>query len=78
MDKKLVIKKDNEIQECIELQRKLVNEKGYPHFAPSSGVCWKCNRNIYQNYQIEDRISNGETGQSLVTGCPHCNRSYCD
>lgn len=68
-----------------------------PHFAPGSGRCWKCNRDIYR--KIGWKIENGRaievpldspdakhfTGvtveraaTSLVTGCPHCHRSYCD
>lgn len=78
-------------------QEKYCNEKDYPHFAPKSGVCWKCNRNIYE--QIGWKVENGrgiqvsldskelrhttgitveKAGKELVTGCPHCSRSYCD
>ncbi|WP_027633352.1 hypothetical protein [Clostridium hydrogeniformans] len=67
-----------EIRNCMRIQKELCEEKGYPNFAPSSGTCWKCNRNIYQSYQIRERKSIGETGERLVTGCPHCFRSYCD
>lgn len=74
----LTKKTDEQISECIEKQERLCREKDYPDFAPRSGVCWKCNRNIYQNYKIGERESNGKTGESLVTGCPHCFRSYCD
>ena len=80
-----------------EAQKKYCEEKGLPYFAPSSGYCWKCNRNIYE--QIGWKVENGrnievplnskelthKTGitveraeESLITGCPHCNRSYCD
>ena len=73
------------------------NEKGYPHFAPESGRCWRCNRNIYE--QVGWKVDNGRwvqvsldspelklttgidverAGKELVTGCPHCHRSYCD
>ena len=60
-----------------------------PHFAPESGRCWKCHRNIYEpwtrmekNYLGEEReVTTGVTVEratkSLVTGCPHCHRSYC-
>jgi len=75
---KLVQKTSEEINNCREAQAKYCAEKGHPHFAPGSGICWKCNRNIYQNYETNGRISAGKTGESLVTGCPHCYRSYCD
>lgn len=80
-----------------EAQEKYCKEKNYPHFAPASGRCWKCNRNIYE--QIGWKVEYGrriqvpldskelchttgitveKAGTSLVTGCPHCNISYCD
>jgi hypothetical protein len=34
-------------QESIVAQEKYCKEKGAPHFAPKSGVCWKCRQNIY-------------------------------
>jgi len=74
----LVKKTDTEISECVQKQKQLCKEKNYPHFAPNSGICWKCNRNIYQNYIIGDRISHGKSGEEFITGCPHCHRSYCD
>ena len=68
-----------------------------PHFAPKSGRCWKCDRDIYQKigWKIENGraiempldspdakhftgVTVGRAATSLVTGCPHCNRSYCD
>lgn len=75
----LIKKTDTEISECMQKQRDLCKEKGYPHFAPNSGICWRCNKNIYQNYkEIDGRVSHGESGEEHIIGCPHCNRSYCD
>lgn len=63
---------------------------GAPHFAPKSGVCWSCNKNIYeelpktfigitgQELTVMRGVSVEEASTTLVTGCPHCNRSYCD
>lgn len=47
---------------------------GSPHFAPESGICYSCGRNIYglRGVTVE------EAGSRLVTGCPFCNVSYCD
>jgi hypothetical protein len=70
----------------------LCKEKGYPHFAPGNGVCWKCHQNIYKPIEHERRdwqthaiigkyitgVSVEKASTELVTGCPHCNRSYCD
>lgn len=86
-----------DILKAREAQAKLCKEKNLPDFAPKSGRCWKCNRNIYEQigwkYEYGRRTQvplnsekmNNSTGitvekasKELVTGCPHCNRSYCD
>lgn len=56
---------------------------GYPHFAPASGRCWKCNQNIYaEGKQRNGNRSNGisveRAGRELITGCPHCCWSFCE
>jgi hypothetical protein len=80
------------VTKSIEGQRKLCNEKGYPHFAPKNGICFDCKKQIYQeqkkvfrNLETNEVVREYTTGitvekasTSLVTGCPHCNRSYCD
>ena len=76
---KIVTKTNQKIQECIANQNKLCREKGYPHFAPANGVCYRCHRNIYQNYLLNNgQVSCGKSGLELVTGCPHCNLSFCE
>lgn len=71
----------------IEAQRKYCEDNKAPHFAPRSGRCWSCGRNIYEEYKsvsfYSDHvritgITTEKAANSLVTGCPHCNRSYCD
>ena len=59
-----------EIQKAREAQAKLCAEKKLPHFAPHSGNCYSCGRNIYG--------PGGYDGTSFITGCPFCHRSYCD
>ncbi|MBY9081046.1 hypothetical protein KIH86_23110 [Paenibacillus sp. HN-1] len=74
------------VNESIKAQAKLCKEKGYPHFAPSSGVCWSCNKNIYSPQEKtgwnDQKYTSGITvekaASELITGCPHCNRTYCD
>ena len=44
-----------------------------PHFAPGSGVCFDCRINIY-----EHKWTREHAGDSLITACPHCRRSFCD
>lgn len=59
---------EEEIKRRIAAHNRLCEEKRFPLFAPSNGVCWSCRRQIFE---IED-------GTSLITGCPMCHRSYCD
>lgn len=86
-DKVSVVKKCEEPAEtfnssmAIDAQDKYCKEKGYPHFAPRNGRCYRCNKQIYEqidhgNYKTG--ISVEKAGKELVTGCPHCNRTYCD
>lgn len=62
------LKTANEISESIKAQWQLCATSGLPHFAPTDGVCWSCFRQIYEELD----------GESFVTGCPFCHRSYCD
>ncbi|MBQ8393813.1 MAG: hypothetical protein IJX51_08645 [Clostridia bacterium] len=67
-------------------QKKYCDNHGFPHFAPQDGCCRNCGKNIYVQHEksygkdvtITTGISVEEAGKSLVTGCPHCNISYCD
>lgn len=54
-------------------QRKLCEEKGYPHFAPGDGICYDCRRQIYLHPRAND-----ESDKSLITGCYYCFYSYCE
>lgn len=62
-------------------QAAFTKEKGYPHFAPNDGECWSCHNNIYDpfdNGRYIAGISVEQAGSELVTGCPHCCKSYCN
>ena len=71
-------------------QSEYCKRTGAPHFAPGNGICWQCRRNIYEKVvwkmtnlagkeiEVETGITVEKAGKSLVTGCPHCHRSYCD
>lgn len=63
---------DKELQAKLAAQKKLQEDKGHPAFAPHDGICWSCKRQIYT------KISLDRAGKELITGCPHCARSYCD
>lgn len=71
--------------EAIAAQKKYCDDHCLPHFAPHDGICWRCHRQIYAGEWVEtpygkyhSGVSVEKAGSSLVTGCPHCNRSYCD
>ncbi|MEK4425906.1 hypothetical protein [Solibacillus sp. FSL K6-1523] len=72
------------IIESAKAQAEYCKETGAPHFAPRGGTCWNCNKNIYEELPHRNHtsimcgISVEEAKTQLVTGCPHCNRSYCD
>ena len=70
-----------EIKKCRDAQEYYV-KKRCTSFAPRDGVCYRCNRNIYQHYELSSRVSKGysldKSSNSLITGCPHCCISYCD
>lgn len=70
-----------DVSKAIEAQREYTSENKYPHFAPPSGLCYKCRQQIYSPIDkgtYITGISVERAGSELVTGCPHCNRSYCD
>lgn len=77
-----------DVEESINAQKKYCEEHQAPHFAPNNGRCWSCNQNIYEpgrhvwKGKSDGRESSGITvekaASELVTGCPHCNRTYCD
>lgn len=61
----------DERQKLLRAQAELCRTKGSPHFAPSTGYCWKCSADLVAIY--------GEAyATQHVTGCPQCHRSYCD
>ena len=52
-------------------QRYYCREKKAPFFAPTT-VCFSCQQDIWEKITLE------RAATSLITGCPVCNRSYCD
>ena len=68
------MKTPEEIKLAIDRQKHLCETQNLPHFAPSDGKCYDCGNNIYQDMPN----SQGYTGLSFVTGCPHCHYSYCE
>lgn len=70
--------------EASQAQEGYCNEHKVPRFAPDNGWCSYCGRNIYEPYTYRGReehtigISVEEAGSRLITGCPHCNATFCD
>lgn len=60
------------IRSAIAAQKQYCKNNKAPHFAPEDGFCWSCGKQIYT------RIDEKQAGKDLITGCPHCSRSYCD
>ena len=44
-------------------------------FAPRTPICGHCRKDITQG---EKGITLERLGSYIITGCPHCCRSYCD
>lgn len=44
-------------------------------FAPFDRRCWNCGKDITQG---ENAITLEKLGDYIITGCPHCYRSFCD
>ena len=65
-----------------EAQRKYCEANFMPMFAPSNGVCFRCNRNIYSAEVspggFVSGISVNYASSHPVTGCPFCHISFCD
>ena len=69
------------VNEACKAQKTLCEENKYPDFAPSSGRCYSCGQNIYTQIDHgthKTGISVERATRELITGCPHCHRSYCD
>lgn len=71
------------INEAREAQERYCKENGLPYFAPDDGICYRCNKNIYEKIKrhgtsIERGISVELAGTNLITGCPHCSWSFCE
>lgn len=50
---------------------------GLPEFAPHSGNCFRCGKNIYQLDRFTG-FSVRYAASHHITACPHCHYSFCD
>lgn len=61
------------VRQAIAAQQQYCKEHKAPHFAPEDGFCYSCGKQIYVDGRDVEYAS-----KNLITGCPHCHRSYCD
>lgn len=69
------------VEEANKAQDTYCDKNNLPMFAPSTGNCYRCHKNIYLPFQKGDivtGISVESAGRRLITGCPHCGKSFCD
>lgn len=77
---------DYDTQKATEAQREFAISKDAPIFPPLSGLCWNCSENIYLPKAVCRKgkvvgysgITIKRAGEKLITGCPHCNKSFVD
>ncbi|MGG3471511.1 hypothetical protein ABES02_29105 [Neobacillus pocheonensis] len=58
-------------------QKEYCKANDVPNFAPSDGICWSCDINIYK-LNGNSGISVEKAGSEHITGCPHCKRTFLD
>ena len=66
------------VKACVIAQNAYSKSIGAPCFIPSEGICWghDCGKQIFGKKLPQ--ISLERAGSELITGCPHCFRTYCD
>lgn len=74
--------KKYDTQRASAAQEKYCSDHGLPRFAPKSGTCPRCGRNIYDPHEYGGQIASGidveSAGSRQITGCPHCHTTFCD
>lgn len=63
---------NSDVARKMAAQMSYCKENHAPYFVPSSGTCYNCGIQIYDNYDLE------YCGKNLITGCPRCHISYCE
>lgn len=65
------------IDRAIEVQHVYCVVKDLPEFAPGTGICWRCGKNIYDP-NLDGHYDANYAMTHLITGCPYCHSTYCD
>lgn len=64
-----------EIRKGYEAQKRYCEEKHLPMFVRQDCRCHRCGGYVFGG---EHGYSPEAAGRTLITGCPHCNASFCD
>jgi DNA-directed RNA polymerase subunit RPC12/RpoP len=56
----------------IKNQEEYCKKNKVPMFMPKSGRCWSCGKDV------TIRIGFENSSNKHITGCPYCNRSWCN
>ena len=68
---------NEDVRFAIAAQEKYCKDSHDPLFAPEDGFCHSCGKQIYADIHHSRGYQNRAPNE-LITGCPHCHRSYCD
>lgn len=72
---------NEQVRSAIASQKQYCKDNNDPHFAPEDGFCYSCGQQIYADISNVFGTSWGyadRASKELITGCPHCHRSYID
>jgi uncharacterized protein with PIN domain len=65
-------------KDAIKAQTEFCERFQLPLFMPEDGRCFSCRNNIFLQLNEKGAISVESAGETHITGCPFCNKSYCD
>lgn len=72
---------NEQVRSAIEAQKQYCEDNHEPLFAPQDGFCHSCGQQIYADIPTNwgnDWGYADRADKELITGCPHCHRSYID
>lgn len=72
------IKDESDPDQILKAQKDYCKYNSLPNFAPSDGICFSCNFNIYQDQPQSKGINIMKAKSEHITGCPHCLRTFLD
>lgn len=65
-------------EDCIRSQIKFCKDHKKLVFIPWDSRCYSCGKNIFADYDGSKGYPLDRAGSQLITGCPHCHRTFCD